>query len=140
MRGVTAGRIVAAAFLFMAVSCGGGGSSSYNPSPTPTPTPTPTPSGTVSIVGQQGNRSFNPNPAPMPADRMLTWSNSDNTTHHIVANDGSWDTGNLGPGASSAAIQMPTSGSNYHCANHPTMVGVVEDSSGATPPCTGVYC
>jgi plastocyanin len=125
----------------MAASCGGSsGSGGYSPSPTPTPTPTPTPAGTISVVGQQGNRSFNPNPSPMPADRMLTWSNSDNVTHRMVANDGSWDTGNLGPGAASAAIQMPTGGSNYHCSIHPTMVGVVNDTSGTTPPCTGQYC
>jgi len=122
-----------------AISCGGGYSGSPSPSPTPTPTPTPT-AGVINIVGERGNQSFNPNPASLTANGMMTWSNTDGTTHRIVANDGSFDTGNLTPGASSAAIQLPAGGTHYHCSIHPTMIGAVNDSNGSTPPCTGVYC
>jgi plastocyanin len=130
------------ALALSVVIAGCGGSSSYSaPSPTPTPTPTPTPAaGTIAIVGQNGNRSFNPSPATLTADGKMTFQNTDNTTHHIVANDGSWDTGNIAGGASSAQIQMPTTGMNYHCTIHPTMVGVINSSAGNTPPCTGQYC
>lgn len=128
------------AFVIAVLAASCGGSSSYNPSPTPTPTPTPGTAGQVSIVGVAGNRSFNPNPGSMPADRMVTWANSDNVTHRIVANDGSWDTGNIAAGAASTALQLPVAGGNYHCSIHPSMVGVVNDTSGGTPPCTGVYC
>src|SRR5436190_22731007 len=85
---------------------GCGGSSSYSaPTPTPTPTPTPAPAGTtVTIVGQQGSRSFNPSPATLSADGKMSFMNSDGVTHHIVANDGSWDTGNVGASATSAAV------------------------------------
>lgn len=120
--------------------CGGSGSGGYT-NPGPTPTPTPTPGGnTVSIVGQAGNRSFNPNPAALSSDGKMIFSNADGTTHRIVANDGSWDTGNLGAGATSAAVSVPAGGSNYHCSIHPSMVGVINNSAGATPPCTGLYC
>ena len=141
MRAVSLIRSATLILAFAAASCGG--SSSYNPGPSPSPTPTPTPTptaGVVNIVGERGNQSFNPNPASLPTNGMLTWSNTDGTTHRIVANDGSWDTGNLPPGASSAAIQVPAGGVHYHCSIHPTMVGAVNDSSGTTPPCTGLYC
>jgi plastocyanin len=79
----------------------------------------------VAIVGERGNQSFNPNPAPMPADHKLTWTNNDSTIHRIVADDGSFDTGNLSQAQSSAAITLPASGKSYHCSIHPSMVGVV---------------
>ena len=132
-------RLAAAALMFMAVGCGSSGSGGYNPTPTPTPTPTPN-AGTVNIVGESGNRSFNPNPSALPANGMITFTNTHSVTHHIVANDGSWSTGDIPAGASSAAIAIPAGGSNYHCSIHPTMVGVINDTSGATPPCTGQYC
>ena len=138
MRVVSSVRSAAVILAFLAAGCGGSGYSS-SPSPTPTPTPTPT-AGQINIVGLAGNRSFNPNPAPLTTDHMATWTNTDGVTHRIVANDGSWDTGNIAPGASSAAIPLPAGGTNYHCSLHPTMIGAVNDSSGTTPPCTGVYC
>jgi plastocyanin len=131
--------LVAAALMFVAVGCGSSGSGGYSPTPTPTPTPTPG-AGTVNIVGESGNRSFNPNPSSLPANGMITFKNTHSVTHHLVANDGSWNTGDLPPGASSGAIAIPAGGSNFHCSIHPTMVGVVNDSSGGTPPCTGQYC
>ena len=133
--------VAAAAFMTMAIGCGSSGSGGYNPTPGPTPTPPPTPSaGTVSIVGQSGKGAFNPNPASLPADGKVTFDNSNNTTHRIVANDGTWDTGNIAPGSSSAAVVIPAGGSNFHCSIHPSMVGSVNDSNGGTPPCTGQYC
>ena len=134
------GTLGAVALAVLIAGCGG--SSSYSaPSPTPTPTPTPTPSGsTITIVGQQGNRSFNPNPATLSADGKMSFTNSDGVTHRIVANDGSWDTGNLSASATSAAVTIPAGGSNYHCTIHPSMIGVVNNSAGTTPPCTGLYC
>ena len=69
-----------------------------------------------------------------------TWNNTDSVTHRIVANDGSFDTGNIAPGASSPAMSVSADGARYHCSIHPTMVGVVNNSSGGTPPCTGLYC
>lgn len=112
------------ALVLAAVTAGCGGSSSTSPSPTPTPTPTPA-AGTVAIVGERGNQSFNPNPSPLPADHKLTWMNNDATIHRIVADDGSFDTGNLSQGQSSAAITLPAAGKSYHCSIHPSMVGVV---------------
>jgi hypothetical protein len=38
---------------------------------------------------------------------MVTFKNSDSVTHRVVLNDGSLDTGNIAPGASSQALLMP---------------------------------
>jgi plastocyanin len=116
------------------------GSSSSTPS-TPTSPSSPSPSAvTITINGQNGAQSFSPNPAP-DGGQMVVFRNTDNTVHHIVLNDGSVDTGNIAPGATSAAVMMPANGTNYHCTIHPTMVGAVNASGGtAPPPCEGIYC
>ncbi len=123
-------------------SCGGG--SSYNPSPAPSPSPSPSPqpaSLTVTIAGQQGDQSFSPNPGTPGAARTVAWHNDDGVAHRIVANDGSFDTGNLAAGQTSAAMTVPAGGVNYHCSIHPSMIGAIGDpSGGAPPPCTGIYC
>jgi len=100
--------------LLLAVACGKG-----SPSPT-APAPPPTADTVVFIVANNGGASFNPNPA---SGKTVAWSNADHMTHHIVANDGSFDTGNLAPGAS--ATVTITSATAYHCAIHPTMVGTI---------------
>ena len=51
------------------------------------------------------------------------WRNDDGFTHRIVADDGSFDTGNLLTGATSSMVQPPAGG--YHCSIHPTMVGSI---------------
>src|SRR6266540_3132181 len=74
------------------------------PTPTSTPTPTPTPPGgvvTINVVSENGAQSFSPNPATLPAGQMVAWHNIDRVTHRVVLNNGSLDTGDLGPGASS---------------------------------------
>ena len=116
-------------------SCSGSSSSSNPMSPG-----TMTSSATVNIMGQLGAQSFSPNPASVNQGSMVIWHNSDNTTHHIVLNDGSLDTGDIAPSASSAALSMATNGANYHCMIHPTMVGSINAATGAPPPCQGPYC
>jgi len=131
-----------AAVVLCAAACGGGGSSNGGTPPT-TPSPPPPPpqnASTIQIVSDSGEQAFDPNPSPLPASRQVVWRNDDDVVHRIVANDGSFDTGNLGPGSSSTAIQIPTAGSRFHCTLHPTMIGAVEDSGGTAPPCTGIYC
>ena len=72
---------------------------------------------------------------------MVVWRNNDNVTHRIVLNDGTFDTGNIAPGATTAARQLSNDGVNYHCSIHPGMIGSVMASGGAPPPpCTGMYC
>jgi len=127
----------------MCAACGGGYSSPDAPSPAPAPAPAPAPSAgstTVSIVGDRGNQSFNPNPATPSTAMTIVWHNNDGIVHRIVANDNSFDTGNISGNGSSQAITVPAGGINYHCSIHPGMVGAINSTGGSTPPCTGIYC
>jgi plastocyanin len=123
--------------LFSVNACGGGSGS--------TPA-APSASGgggnpvTVTITRQAGTQSFSPNPASA-GGQMVVFRNADSIVHRVRLNDGSFDTGDIAPGATSRALQMPPAGTNYHCPLHPDMVGAVSASSGAPPPaCEGPYC
>lgn len=123
---------VALAIATTAWACGG----SDDPGPTG-----PSPGGpTITIVADRASQSFSPNPATVAQGATFSWRNNDSVVHRIVMNDGSLDTGNIAPGASSPNLTLATNGGNYHCTIHPTMVGSINSSSGAPPPCTGLYC
>ena len=131
------------AMALTTAACGGGDGYS-----TPT-TPSPTTGGgggtaatvTVNINASSGSQAFNPNPAAMATTGTVAWANRDGAVHRIVANDGTFDTGDIAPGATSRAVTVPAAGSNYHCTIHPTMVGAIGGAQGQPPPpCTGTYC
>ena len=103
-------------------------------SPTPTPTPTTPPTTpntavTIDILRVNGAQSFSPNPATLPAGQMVVWRNVDGVTHRVVLNNGSLDTGDLAPGASSQPMPVNTGSGPYHCSIHPSMVGTIVQSS-----------
>lgn len=123
--------------------CGGGGGNGNPGAPTPPSNPNPAPptaSSTVSIMGDRGAQSFTPNPATVAQGLTVAWRNNDNQVHRIVFNDGSFDSGNIAPGAASEPRALPTNGANYHCSLHPGMIGAINASSGTPPPCDGPYC
>jgi plastocyanin len=96
---------------------------------------------TINVVAINGAQSFSPNPATLPANQMVIWHNVDHVTHHVVFNDGSVDTGDLAPGASSAPMTIGVAGGPYHCSIHPVMVGSVNQSTASSSsPCQGSYC
>jgi len=120
--------------MAMAAACGGGGSSAPT-SPSPSPGPF-----TITVTRQNGAQSFSPNPASA-GGQMVVFRNADSIVHRVVLNDGSLDTGNIAPGATSAAMRMPNGGTNYHCSLHPDMIGAVNPEVGGPPPmCEGIYC
>lgn len=94
----------------------------------------------VSILGELGSQSFSPNPAS--GGQTIVWHNNHGVTHRIVANDGSFDTGDIAPGATSTMVQPPPGGLNDHCSIHPkTMFGAIGGADGVAPPtCFGEYC
>jgi plastocyanin len=105
--------------------------------------PTPSTPGivTINVVAINGAQSFSPNPASLPAGQMVVWHNVDNTTHRVVLNDRSVDTGDLAPGAASQPVAISAVGGQYHCSIHPVMVGSVnQDTSNPPAPCQGAYC
>jgi plastocyanin len=124
------------AFSLGAWGCGSTDSGGYPGTPTPTPTPTPAPAPTpvptptpsvvtINVVGVNGAQSFAPNPATLPAGQMVVWHNIDSIIHRVVLNDGSLDTGNLAPGASSQPMSINTGSGPYHCSIHPSMIGTI---------------
>lgn len=129
----------ALASLIGLAACGGGGSQSSPTTPSGSTTPPPTSTTAISIVGDRGNQSFTPNPGSASGG-TVTWRNTDNQVHRIRSNDGSFDTGDIAPGQTTAARAVPASGMNYHCPIHPGMIGAINAESGPPPPCTGIYC
>jgi len=119
---------VAAAAALPFVSCGGGGGGGVTNPPPPS-------SGgggggaadvTITIIAENGNMSFSPNPATLNAGQRVAWRNSAAAIHTATQNGGSFDTGSIDSGATSAAIAMPTAGTfSYHCSLHPAMVGTL---------------
>lgn len=119
----------AAAGLILA-ACGGGGSSPSGPNPGAL---------TITITRQNGSQSFSPNPASA-GGQTVVFRNTDSVVHRVRLNDGSVDTGDIAPGATSAPVQMPADGTNYHCSVHPDMIGAVSGTAGGPPQCEGPYC
>jgi len=131
----------ALALALTAFGCGGGGGGS-------TSTPTAPSSGggggatalTITITGKNGTLAFNPNPATVDSGATVQFKNTDSVTHHIMLDDGSAQTADIPPGATSAAIAVG-SNKSYHCAIHPGMVGGFNGSTGDPPPnCSSQYC
>ena len=93
------------------------------------PTTPSTPSGAqVSIVSGATaltTTAYSPNPIVVAVGGSATWKNNDNVAHTASANDGTWDSGSIAPGASFSRT-FPAAGSfPYKCTIHPGMVGTV---------------
>ena len=126
--------------VVLAIACAGCGGGSGSSSPTSPSSPSAPAAATINIDGQNGTQAFSPNPSSF-GGQMVAFKNNDSVAHRVVLNDGSVDTGNIAPGATSQAVRMPGAGTNYHCSIHPGMIGAVSATSGAPPPaCTGAYC
>jgi plastocyanin len=97
---------------------------------------------TINVVAINGAQSFSPNPATLPAGQLIVWHNIDTTTHRVVLNDRSVDTGDLAPGGSSQAMAIGSGGGQYHCSIHPVMVGSINRvmTTPVSQPCEGPYC
>ena len=112
----------ASALALCLAGCGGYSGNSGNPA-APSGNP-PADAIVINIVSENGAQSFSPNPSSIPNGRTVVWHNTDQTTHRVVLNDRSVDTGNLGPGAFSAPMMLAAVG-GYHCSIHPDMVGTL---------------
>lgn len=109
----------------LAVSACGGTSAS----PTAPTSSTPV---TVNIVASAGNQAFSPNPVQVPSGAPVQFMNNTNDLHHLVMDNGTL-IGDIAPGASSTPLQVGAGG-NYHCTNHPSMVGSINGATVPTPP------
>lgn len=115
--------ILAGVLLASAIAAGCGGSDNKNPM-------NPgggTPDVTINILGDNSTNSYNPSPDTVTVGQTVAWHNSNGITHTATfAGAGGFNTGNVGAGSRSAAIQMNTQGSfTYHCLIHPGMTGTL---------------
>ena len=128
---------VTAGLLALGIGVGGCSGSGYSSGNNGNPAaPTPASSGvvTINVVAINGAQSFSPNPATLPAGQMVVWHNVNNTTHRVVLNDRSVDTGDLAPGMSSQPMAIGAAGREYHCSIHPEMIGSINQDTSTAPP------
>lgn len=123
----------------LAAACGGGGGGSPT-APSGSTTPPASGAVTVSVVGSSGNTAYQPNPVRAATGDMITFRNSDQVTHRIVLDDGSADSGDLAPGATSRGFALRNGTAvNFHCSIHPSMVGSINGEAAPDPPCVDSY-
>jgi len=58
-------------------------------------------------------------------NNTVTWLNNDNAPHTVTANDGSFSSGNIAPGASFSYTFTKSGTYTYHCLYHPWMTGII---------------
>jgi plastocyanin len=134
--------LLAAAAITASCGGGGGGSTPTSPSATGGGGGGASSTVTITITGQGGKLAFNPNPATVSPGQLVVFKNDDRVTHHVILDDGTIQTPDIAPGATSAPVAMGTSGSKtYHCTIHPGMVGGFNGAEAEPPPnCNQAYC
>jgi len=76
-------------------------------------------------VRMAGSR-FEPSTITITVGRPVHWFNDDALPHTVSATDGSWDSGNLAPGASFDHTFDAAGSYPYLCRYHPGMAGSIE--------------
>lgn len=71
------------------------------------------------------NSTFSPSLMTLTAGKPVAWINDDNLVHSVTADDGSFDSGDMQPGATfTRTFNMPGT-FPYHCKYHKGMTGTV---------------
>ena len=76
----------------------------------------------VTIKGMK----FTPDSVTIKAGQSVTWTNTDQRDHTVTADDGSFNSGNLGPGATFTYKFAKGGKFKYACSLHPRMKGIIE--------------
>jgi plastocyanin len=71
------------------------------------------------------NFSFQPAAITVAVGTTVTWTNNDSSAHTVTANDGSFDSGRLAPGATFSQTFATAGTFAYHCAIHSSMKATV---------------
>src|SRR5215217_3958974 len=83
----------------------------------------------VSIV----DFAFQPASIEVAAGSTVTWTNTGAATHTVTADNGAFDSGQLGPGATFSQTFTTPGTYTYHCEIHPRMTGTVVVTTPAAP-------
>ena len=58
-------------------------------------------------------------------NNTVVWTNHDVLVHNVIANNGAFDSGDIGPGGAYEFTFTQAGTYTYHCSYHPSMSGVV---------------
>ena len=82
--------------------------------------------GTVTGTGVEMRQlAFVPSRLGVSAGATIEWTNRDDVVHTVTADDGSWDSGPIEPGATWRRTFASAGEFPFHCTPHPVMRGVV---------------
>jgi plastocyanin len=76
--------------------------------------------------------AFSPKTITVTVGDTVTWTNSDSTAHTATADDGSFDTGTVGNGATGSATFATAGTFAYHCKIHASMTGTITVEAAAS--------
>ena|SRR5688500_18036541 len=71
------------------------------------------------------NNTYSPGSIHALAYETVSWVNNDNMVHTVTANDDSFHSGDILPGASFSMVVKDIGAHGYHCIYHETKKGVV---------------
>ncbi len=71
------------------------------------------------------NFSFTSSDLHITKGTTVVWTNNDNVTHTVTADDGSFTSGNIAPGANYSKAFTAAGTIHYHCTIHPYMTADV---------------
>ena len=72
------------------------------------------------------NFAFGPASLSVAAGTTVTWTNNDTAPHTATADDGSFDSSSIAPGATFSQAFATAGTFAYHCSLHPNMTGTIE--------------
>jgi plastocyanin len=133
-------RVLALVLLAVALLALGCGSSSTTTTTAPAGTTTApatagsgTTGATTATTGSPGagnavtiaGFAFSPASLTVKVGDAVTWTNNDSTTHTVTADDGSFSSGDVAPGATFSFTFKKAGSFGYHCSIHPSMTATV---------------
>jgi plastocyanin len=127
-RNLLVGLLMCAAAL---AACGGSGASPAGstaasaaaPSAT-APSQAPAAGGDASVTIQ--DFAFGPPSLSVAAGTTVTWTNADGAAHTATADDGSFDSSSIAPGATFSQAFETAGTFAYHCSIHPNMTATIQ--------------
>ena len=111
--------ILIAATTLVAAACGGAASPTVS-------VPASTGGGDAVTIA---NFSFSPTPLTVNVGSTVTWTNQDSTAHTVTADDGSFQSSQIGGGGTFTQTFAKAGTFAYHCSIHPSMKATITVSS-----------
>jgi len=84
-----------------------------------------TTSGAATMAVSIKSFAFSPPSLTVAAGTTVTWTNNDSVAHTVTADNGSFDSGQIQPGATYSHTFASAGSVAYHCSNHPFMKATV---------------